>query len=155
MKTLDDFSIDEITEYLRNNATKYFSKDKNIICCADKAAKYLEGCLSNETEKEYFGVLFLKPTNEIIKFEILSEGSLTANYVTIRKIIKKILNYNADSIVLCHNHPCGNTEPSMEDILFTRKIIEACEMIDSKCLDHIIIGNPGDAYIMSENKEVF
>ena len=92
-------------------------------------------------DREQFVVVFLNGANEIISTEILFTGSLTASAVYIRELIKSILKHEAGSIILGHNHPSGNINPSKEDVKITHKIIRACNTIDVAVHDHIIIGN--------------
>ena len=74
-----------------------------------------------------------------INFMILSMGSSNFSYVPVGELIKTALLSNANGIILLHNHPYGSCTPSSEDIAVTDKLIKACELIDMKLLDHIIV----------------
>ncbi|MEO5593784.1 MAG: JAB domain-containing protein, partial [Chitinophagaceae bacterium] len=76
-------------------------------------------------------------------FEIVSEGGITGTVADPRIILKKALQEDAVSIVLCHNHPSGSLRPSRADEELTHKIKEAAKYFDIKVLDHIIVSNEG------------
>ena len=76
-------------------------------------------------------------------FEIVSRGGITGTVADPRVILKKALQEDAVSIVLCHNHPSGSLRPSRADELLTSKIKEAASYFDIKVLDHIIVSNEG------------
>ncbi|MBT8195649.1 MAG: DNA repair protein RadC, partial [Bacteroidia bacterium] len=97
-----------------------------------------------DEDQEHFWVIYLNQSNKIISTEHLSKGGVAGTVVDSRLIFKKALEQTAVSIILCHNHPSGNTQPSEADIRLTKKIKEAGNMLDIKVLDHIIIA--GDSY---------
>ena len=103
---------------------------------------YLKFSLLNR-EIEVFKVLFLNTQNELLKEEELFKGTIDRSTVYIRELIKKILNYNAKSVILVHNHPAGSLKPSQSDIILTKKIKEIFEGIEIRLLDHIIISEKG------------
>ncbi len=72
---------------------------------------------------------------------LISEGGFTSATIDIRVILRECLLRGATSIILCHNHPSGNLTPSQEDILITRKLKEACEVLSIDLLDHIIFSS--------------
>ena len=92
---------------------------------------------------EIFKVLFLNTQNELLKEEELFFGTIDRSTVYIRELVKKILDYNAKSVILVHNHPAGSLKPSQSDILLTKKIKEVFEGIEIRLLDHIIISEKG------------
>lgn len=94
--------------------------------------------------REEFRVLFLTTRNEIIAEKLLFEGSLAESIVSPREIILMSLQLSAANIILIHNHPSGNPQPSLEDKKITEKICKACLYADILVLDHIIIGK--DSY---------
>lgn len=89
--------------------------------------------------KETFKVLLLNNSNKIIGYTTISEGGLTSTIVDVRVIIQTALVCNATSIILTHNHPSGNPHPSGQDDSLTRRIQEACKLLDIRLLDHIIV----------------
>lgn len=91
--------------------------------------------------KEYFVVLHLNTKNKIIKKDVISIGTLNANIVHPREVFKAALAVSAAHIIVAHNHPSGDPEPSREDIELTKKLIEAGKIIGIDVLDHVIIGD--------------
>lgn len=89
--------------------------------------------------KETFKVLLLNNSNKIIGYSTISEGGLTSTIVDVRMILQTALVCNATSIILTHNHPSGNPRPSGHDDNLTKKIKSACELMDIRLLDHIIV----------------
>ena len=100
---------------------------------------FLESLLCDE-HREHFVVLFLSTKHSLIKKEVLFSGTIDASSVWPREVVKKALELNAKSIIIAHNHPSGDLEPSSADISITRRIREALDLIDVDLLDHIIIG---------------
>lgn len=92
---------------------------------------------------EVFAVLYLNRANRIINFEIISQGGITGTVADPRIILKKALENEAVSLILCHNHPSGNLKPSRADELLTNKIKEAALLLDIRVLDHIIVSDRG------------
>lgn len=100
--------------------------------------------LSNLTQ-EHVMALYLNTKNEIVKKEIIFKGSLSSSVAHPREIFKGAVRYSAARIILAHNHPSGDTEPSEADMLFTKRIVDAGEMMGIEVLDHFIIGE--DKYL--------
>lgn len=95
--------------------------------------------------RETFKVLLLNNSNKIIGYTTISEGGLTSTIVDVRMIMQTALVSNAISIILTHNHPSGNPRPSGHDDNLTKKIKSACELMDIRLLDHIIV-TPYDSF---------
>ena len=91
-------------------------------------------------EKEHLILLVLDSKNRILSEETLSIGTINAAIADPREIFSMALKKNGVSIVLLHNHPSGDPIPSMEDLLSTKRIIEAGKIIGIPLYDHIIIG---------------
>ena len=94
--------------------------------------------------KEKFIVVCLNSANKIIKNETISIGNLNSSVVHPREIFKVAIDSLSASIILIHNHPSGNPEPSNEDISITKKIVEAGKIMDIPVFDHLIIA--GDTF---------
>lgn len=103
-----------------------------------------------ETHKdvECFYGIFLNSQNQIIKIEKLFSGSIISASVYPREVIKKAIELQASAIIFCHNHPSGNSKPSKEDILITKRLFVAMEAIGITIHEHVIIGN--DFYSMAD-----
>lgn len=89
--------------------------------------------------QEKFLVVFLASDQHMISYKILFVGTINASLVFPREIFKEALLLNSPNIILVHNHPSGNLQPSKEDILLTKRIREAGKLMGVKVLDHIIV----------------
>jgi DNA repair protein RadC len=105
-------------------------------------ARYLQSTLK-DYRHEVFAVIFLNKANKVRHFEIISEGGITCTVADPRIILKKALEEDAVSIILCHNHPSGSLRPSLADEQLTLKIKEAAKYFDIRVLDHIIVSESG------------
>ncbi len=115
---------------------------KPVIKDSRDIAAYLQVVLKDYT-KEVFAVVFLNRANKINHFEIVSEGGITGTVADPRIILKRALEENAVSLILCHNHPSGNLKPSRADEELTLKIKEAARFLDIKVIDHVIVSEEG------------
>ena len=118
------------------------SLEKIVVRSSRDIAEYLQATLK-DYNYEVFAVVFLNRANKINHFEIISKGGITGTVADPRIILKKALEEDATSIVLCHNHPSGNLQPSRADEELTRKIKEAANYLDIKIIDHIIVSEEG------------
>lgn len=91
-------------------------------------------------KQECFKIIMVDTKNKVIKIEEISRGTLNSSLVHPREVFVKAIKQHAAAIVLAHNHPSGDTEPSAEDKSITRRLVEAGELIGISVLDHIIIG---------------
>lgn len=89
---------------------------------------------------EQFWVMLLNRANKVIKLVQISKGGVSGTVADPKIIMKAALQETASSIILCHNHPSGNLNPSHADLQLTKKINEACKNLDISLLDHVIIG---------------
>ncbi|WP_080146202.1 RadC family protein [Marinilactibacillus piezotolerans] len=95
--------------------------------------------------QEHVMALYLNTKNEIIKKETVFKGSLNSSVAHPREIFRGAVKYAAARVIIAHNHPSGNPEPSEADLSFTKRMAQAGEMIGIEVLDHIIIGE--EAYV--------
>jgi DNA repair protein RadC len=103
-------------------------------------ANWNEGRLELQEE---FKVLLLNRANDVLGIYNMSMGSVSGTVVDIRLLFAVALKCNASGIILCHNHPSGNLNPSDADKEITKKIKQASELFDIKMIDHIIITHFG------------
>jgi len=115
---------------------------KTVIKTSNDIAEYLRLKLKDNST-EVFAVVFLNKANRINNFEIVSTGGITGTVADPRVILKKALEVDATSIVLCHNHPSGSLKPSKADEDLTFKIKEAAKYFDIRVMDHIIVSEDG------------
>lgn len=118
------------------------SLEKSVAGSSNDIADYLRAALK-DYRYEVFAVIFLNRANKINHFEIVSSGGITGTVADPRVILKKALEENAVSIILCHNHPSGSLKPSRADEELTYKIKEAAKYFDIKVIDHIIVSEDG------------
>lgn len=97
--------------------------------------------LLSHLKKEVFMILILSSANNLIRDMQISEGILNSSLVHPREVFKSAILESAASIILLHNHPSGEAEPSQEDKNITRRLMEAGKLLDIPVLDHIIIGH--------------
>jgi DNA repair protein RadC len=97
--------------------------------------------LISDLQHEEFWVMLLNRSNKIIDKNKISQGGVAGTVIDVKIILKKALEKLASSVILFHNHPSGNIEPSEADIGITRKLKEAAEIMDIKLLDHIIVAD--------------
>ena len=109
---------------------------------------YLKAMLRHEPH-EVFGCLFLDSKHQVLTFEALFRGSIDNTAVHPREVVKRSLANNAAAVILCHNHPSGNSDPSQADRLLTKRLQKALELIDVRVLDHFIVGD-GEPLSMAE-----
>jgi len=95
--------------------------------------------------KEYFVVMYLNQANRVIGVQKLSIGGLTAAIADVRLLFGTALKVLATGVVISHNHPSGNTRPSLQDRNLTKQVKEAGKVLDIKLLDHLIL-TPDDKY---------
>lgn len=96
---------------------------------------------SKYLDREVFYCLHLDTKNKLLSLEEVSKGSLNAALVHPREIYKAAILRSAAGIIISHNHPSGDPEPSREDINLTSRLIEAGEIIGIDVVDHVILGN--------------
>ena len=92
-------------------------------------------------EQEECWVIFLNQAARIIKKQRISLGGIAGTQVDVRIILKEALLCNATSLILSHNHPSGNIQPSMEDDRLTQSLKEASKIMNIRMLDHVIVTN--------------
>ena len=92
---------------------------------------------------EEFWVLHLSRSNRILAWKKISQGGIAGTVTDIRLILKDALENTASALIICHNHPSGNLQPSEADREITKKIAKAARIMDIRLLDHIIIGEGG------------
>jgi len=123
---------------------KRCNEEKNVIkkiTCAEDVFKLFNIRLRDK-KQEHFYMLMLDTKNQIVdKPVLITKGILDASIIHPREIFNAAVKNSASKIILVHNHPSGNPEPSEEDLEVTKKIIDSGEMIGIKVVDHVIIGS--------------
>ena len=105
---------------------------------SDIAKYYMEKL--KDLKKEHFIAVFLDSKNKIIKDEVISIGTLNSSLVHPREVFREAIKNSANSMILVHNHPSGDVEPSDEDYRVNKVLIETGNLVGIKVLDHLIVG---------------
>ena|ERR1043166_8870507 len=121
---------------------KYRGKQPRVIRGPDDVVATLGSKFRSE-DREHFLVLLLNARHEVIGKETVSVGSLNASIVHPREVFKPAVLHSAASIVLAHNHPSGDPEPSEEDLSITKRLKEAGELLGIQVLDHVVVASRG------------
>jgi DNA repair protein RadC len=116
---------------------------KEFLECAQDVYRLLEQRL-RDRDHEIFAVVFLDTKHRVLAIEELFHGTIDAASVFPREIIKKALTLGSAALIAVHNHPSGVPEPSAEDHAITRDLKAACQVMDFRLLDHLVIG--ADSY---------
>lgn len=99
--------------------------------------------LYEDLNHEEFWILLLNTANRVIGKHMLSKGGRAGTVVDVKVLFEEALSYKATSLILSHNHPSGNLEPSEQDRSITKRIVQAGKLLDIKVLDHLIFANSG------------
>lgn len=116
-------------------------EEEKIKITGSKIAYDLLNRYLSDLPHEEFRILLLNRANQVIREEFISKGGVSGTVVDVRIICKTAIENYASGVILSHNHPSGQVQPSMEDRSITKKLKEALAFFDVKLLDHIIIGD--------------
>ncbi|MDX9726660.1 MAG: DNA repair protein RadC [Bacteroidales bacterium] len=123
--------------------------DAYQIKCSKDVADIFQPLLSDLAHEEFW-ILFLNRSNRVIDKTKLSQGGISGTVTDVRIIMKKAIEYLASGIIVCHNHPSGNLNPSDSDTRITQKIKESGSLMDIQLLDHLIISG-NDFFSFADN----
>ena len=160
-KILRDFKDEKILSVSIEELQKVhglgLAKACEIVACLEFGKRKLKGKKTNilltpkdvweamsdirGSKKEHFVVFYLDSRSQEIKREIISIGTISASLVHPREVFESAIKNNASSIILAHNHPSGDTEPSQDDIEVTKKLVHAGKILDIKVVEHVIVTN--------------
>lgn len=101
--------------------------------------------------QEIFIVVFLNRSNRLLAIESLFKGGISATIVDVKVILKIALSLGASGIILCHNHPSGQVQPSDNDKAITCNIKIACKSVDLTLMDHLIVCDKENYYSFADN----
>ena len=128
-----------------------FQYEHNKIIGAKMVYDLLQAIGLHEKAQEEFYSFYLNTKNRVIGMEMISKGSLNATLIHPREVFKGALLANAHAVILAHNHPSGDVEPSNADKIVTTTLIDAGKLLDVKVIDHVIIGSKGGYFSFSES----
>ncbi len=129
----------KIAELLGEKLLRSELKDKNLLGSSQALEDYCVGTMGDK-DIEHFRVLFLNTKNRLIADEVQQTGTVNHTAVYPREVVKRALELGSTALILVHNHPSGEVEPSMADIEMTREIIMAAASLKIKVHDHLIVG---------------
>lgn len=129
-----------------------YKKDKYKIKCSKDAYLYLKDRLSY-LPQENFVAIYIAINNEVITDKVISIGTLNKTIANPKDVIRWGIKLSSYAIIIAHNHPSGNSMPSKEDLVFTMQLKDACDLVDIKLVDHIIIGK--NNYYSFKEKSIF
>jgi len=122
---------------------------KKISCAKDVAELYLPK--TQALQKEYFIALYLDTKNNIIAEETITIGILNSSLVHPREVFHGAIKHLAHSVIVLHNHPSGDPEPSAEDLEITKNLVKSGKLMGIPLLDHVILGK-NNWWSWAENK---
>lgn len=112
----------------------------------DLVKEFLQG-----EDREHFVAVYLNTKNEPTAIHTVSIGTINASLIHPRELFKVAINANSAGILLFHNHPSGDCQPSQEDIKITKRLMEAGDIMGIKIIDHCILGDSNQFYSFKEN----
>lgn len=124
-------------------------EERKVIRNRSDAEEYCSALLAG-FRTEHFYVICLSTDNKVLGRRLIAEGSLTEVAAYPRLVAETALNYNAHSLLLCHNHPSGTCQPSRDDIQTTIRLQQLLHSLDMILLDHIVVGG-GKTYSLSRH----
>lgn len=133
VKALELITCFELGKRIYNSENLKISNAKDVY-------EFLYSKLSNRLQEEFYGI-FLDNKNQIINWQMLFKGTSNQSFIYPRDILREALKSNASSIILAHNHPSGDVNPSTADIELTKELYFIAKMVGLKVMDHIIIGH--------------
>ncbi|MCK9246376.1 MAG: DNA repair protein RadC [Anaerolineaceae bacterium] len=139
--TLCLMNEDDVLTTARSIMESRFQRS-HYLTSPDVTRQYLTLSLANEP-REVFGLVFLDSGHGVLGLEILFQGTIDGAAVYPREVVKRALDANAAAVILVHNHPSGNPEPSRADQLLTERICKALETVEIRVLDHLIVAGSG------------
>jgi DNA repair protein RadC len=119
--------------------------EQNLIIRTAEEAVRVIGPVLQDLKREMFVTLLLTTRHRLLKFETVSVGSLNASVVHPREVFRPAIQAAAASVLLAHNHPSGDPEPSEDDIEITRRLVKTGDLVGIEVLDHVIVG--ADSYV--------
>lgn len=118
--------------------TKVEKVSEEVMTSPKNIVSWIRFNIAFSNQEEFF-VLYISTRGSIIKSEVLFKGTKTSSLVSVDEVIRRAVLLRADSLVVAHNHPSGNPQPSKEDIEITKRLSGCLKMMDLRLLDHIVV----------------
>lgn len=148
ISTFKDFVGELTVNYKRTQLPT--SQIKTSLCAVDFMRKYFDEIMDDHEEVK---VLHLNRSNHVVNVQHLTSGSDCGSLVPIKDILRSAILIKVSSIILFHNHPSGNLNPSEADKQISIKLKEACKLIELSLLDSVILTREG-YYSLSDNDDI-
>jgi DNA repair protein RadC len=162
-KILKKFSVNELPNLTFDDLKDYPglgpAKACEIVACFERGKRFLKDKKAQiyltpkevweklkdlrDHKKEHFVIFYLDSRNQEIKREIISIGTLNSSLVHPREVFEPAVRNLAAQIILAHNHPSGDPEPSEDDLEITKRLVESGKILGIEVVDHIIIAKTG------------
>ncbi len=139
--------LSAITELSQRRHASQLARE-NVLLNPMITRQFLQNLLSDR-QREVFLVLFLDNQHRVIRHEEMFAGSISSVEIHPREIVREAMKVNAAALILAHNHPSGRAEPSFADRRVTEQIVKACQLLDIRILDHLVVGG-GDTVSFAE-----
>lgn len=130
--------LQAVAELARRLFSSHLAREDAMLN-PDVTQQYLQLLLAHQ-EREVFLVMFLDNQHRVICHQQMFAGTISRVEVHPREIVREALKVNAAALILAHNHPSGQAEPSQADRSITEKIVQACQLMEIRVLDHLVIG---------------
>lgn len=138
--------------FLHGVARRYLQErlhDKDYLRSSREVTDFLSHAM-RDLQQEAFMVIFLDASHAVIDSQVVARGTITANTIYPRELIKLALKKNAAALVVAHNHPSGAIEPSTQDMDLTRTLFLAGSLMNIRLLDHLIIGKSAKTFSFAD-----
>ena len=135
--TTKSIQVEAVMELIKRYCHEEIPKEESIAG-SQQIYNYMRHEIGNQDHEEVW-VLLLNRRNQIKKRVCLTKGTAIASLFDVKSTIKTALLENAEGMILCHNHPSGNTLPSTQDDNITRDLKKACDFLHIRLLDHVIV----------------
>jgi len=129
---------------------KHRLQEKEYLHSSQQVAEYLIHAM-RDLQQEVMTAIFLDSSHAIIDTREIARGTIASNTIHPRELVKLALKLNAAAMVVAHNHPSGNTEPSRQDHQLTKALYLACSLMNIRLLDHLIIGKSEKTYSFADH----
>ena len=150
MKNQQQITVSEVQLIYKN---KVKASERKKITCSRDAYKILMDNWNPEIIEfvEEFKILLMNRSNSVLGILEISKGGISGTVTDVRLIFQAAIKACASGIIVCHNHPSGNLNPSESDTKITQKIKEAGTIMDIQLLDHLILTMDGSYYSFADN----
>lgn len=130
-------------------ASRVAARERVVIAGSEPLMAYLHAAHAHLTREEV-RVLFLDAKNQLIQDEVIARGTINHATVHTREVLRRAIELGAAGLILVHNHPSGDPNPSAADVALTKEISDAARLVEVAVLDHLIIGRSGYKSLRAE-----